>query len=118
MFPTFVQLVVTQIPEAPIRRCDGFGGAGVSPAPCAFLIQNCRPFLRQGEQDAGATSIQKIDEHFVRNGQPVRRQSKAGSIPFDQALSAQFFHARLQIGTVFGLDTRKIDPGKLPQAQE
>jgi hypothetical protein len=38
-------------------RRDGFGSAGASSALRSFLeFQNRRPFLRQDEQDAGATS--------------------------------------------------------------
>ncbi len=40
-----------------MRRRSGFGSAGVPPAPCFFKeSQHRRPFLRQDEQDAGATS--------------------------------------------------------------
>ena len=39
-----------------MRRRSGFGSAGVPPAPCFFKeSQHRRPFLRQDEQDAGAT---------------------------------------------------------------
>jgi hypothetical protein len=46
-------------------RCEGFGGAGARPECCRRIppalrfgleVQNRRPFLRQGKQEAGATS--------------------------------------------------------------
>jgi hypothetical protein len=38
-------------------QCDGFGGAGVPPAPCSFLdFQTRQPSLLQDDQDGGATS--------------------------------------------------------------
>src|SRR6266853_2838272 len=110
--PCLCSIGSDSIPGIPMRTCDGFSSAGVSPAPRLFLeLQNRR-------QDAGATLIQKINKHFVRNCQPVGREAKPSSVPFNQALSAQFFDARLQIRAVLGLDARKVDPGKLPQAEE
>src|ERR1700730_5235196 len=41
--------------------CKGFSSAGVPPAPRPSLFQNRRPFLRQDEQDAGATSARYRD---------------------------------------------------------
>jgi hypothetical protein len=50
-----------------MSQCDGFGSAGVPPAPGSFLdFQTRRPFLLQDEQDAGATSPSAVERLNAR----------------------------------------------------